>query len=127
MMREIANQAHRLIPRGQDEAGVLFRVTRSEHGLTPGKNSCPSLKNTIRSRTGGRLLRAILTDGSRCVPSSFSSVQKLTHSRPDESARWEIPVHLRPPRMPPMWSGWGCEHTMASTDPGAIPAARRLV
>ena len=33
MMREIANQAHRLIPRGHDEAGMLFCVTRSEHGV----------------------------------------------------------------------------------------------
>jgi hypothetical protein len=43
-MREIANQAHRLIPRGQDEAGVLFRVTRSEHGLYARQKLLPVLE-----------------------------------------------------------------------------------
>ena len=42
MMREIANPAPRLIPRGDDEAGMRFRVTRSEHGLYARQNSCPS-------------------------------------------------------------------------------------
>ena len=64
MVREIADRGQRLAVGGDHERSVWPTVwPGADMAWMPGRNSWPSLKNTMRSRLGSRFLRAPSTNG----------------------------------------------------------------
>lgn len=77
MMCKIANQAHRLVPRGHDEAGMFLRVSGGEHSLYAGQKLLSILEEDDPVTHWQKVAARGLDHRSKRVPSSFSSVQKL--------------------------------------------------